>query len=192
MSDFGRWRGPAPIFYGESNPNRLSRPGEKRVRLLALSQAAWGNPRQKAADSGRMPRMMRNARPAEGPWSGAGGPRRAPGGGGLPIRRHRAAGGGRIGENAMARLAGIWWREWPILVGGNGCFCSGASNGVRIARDRVALMARGDERSLLSRIAPLPRLWRLLHKDGRQGPVGNDCATWGNADDSAESARAPE
>ena len=90
MSDFGRWRGPAPIFYGESNPNRLSRPGEKRVRLLALSQAAWGNPRQKAADSGRMPRMMRNARPAEGPWSGAGGPRRAPGGGGLPIRRHRA------------------------------------------------------------------------------------------------------
>ena len=34
--------------------------------------------------------MMRNARPAEGPWSGTGGPRRAPGGGGLPIRRHRA------------------------------------------------------------------------------------------------------
>ena len=33
---------------------------------------------------------MRNARPAEGPRSGAGGPRRAPGGGGLPIRRHGA------------------------------------------------------------------------------------------------------
>ena len=90
MSDFGRWRGLAPIFYGESHPNRLSRPDEKRVRPLALSRAAWGNPRRKAADSGRMPRMMRNARPAEGPWSGTGGPRRAPGGGGLPIRRHRA------------------------------------------------------------------------------------------------------
>lgn len=57
----------------------------------------------------------------------------------------RSAGGGRIGENAVARLAGVWWREWPIRVGGNGCFYSGASNGVRIARDRVALMARGDE-----------------------------------------------
>ena len=90
VSDFGRWRGPAPIFYGESRRNRLSRPGEKHVRLLAPSQAAWGDPRQKAADPGRMPRTMRNARPAEGPWSGAGGPRRAPGGGGLPIRRHRA------------------------------------------------------------------------------------------------------
>ena len=33
---------------------------------------------------------MRNARPAEGPWSGTGGPRRAPGSGGLPMRRHRA------------------------------------------------------------------------------------------------------
>ena len=33
---------------------------------------------------------MRNARPAEGPRSGTGGPRRAPGGGGLPMRRHRA------------------------------------------------------------------------------------------------------
>ena len=33
---------------------------------------------------------MRNARPAEGPRSGTGGPRRAPGGGGLPIRRHGA------------------------------------------------------------------------------------------------------
>ena len=59
----------------------------------------------------------------------------------------RSAGGGRIGENAVARLAGVWWREWSIRVGGNGCFCSGASNGVRIARDRVALMARGDERA---------------------------------------------
>ena len=68
----------------------------------------------------------------------------------------RSAGGGRIGENAVARLAGVWWREWPIRVGGNGCFYSGASNGVRTARDRVALMARGDERSLLSRIAPPP------------------------------------
>ena len=55
----------------------------------------------------------------------------------------------------MARLAGVWWREWPIRVGGNGCFCGGASNGARIARGRVALMARGDERSLPSRIAPL-------------------------------------
>lgn len=33
---------------------------------------------------------MRNARPAEGPRSETGGPRRAPGGGGLPMRRHRA------------------------------------------------------------------------------------------------------
>lgn len=24
MSDFGRWRRPAPIFYGKSHPNRLS------------------------------------------------------------------------------------------------------------------------------------------------------------------------
>ena len=44
--------------------------------------------------------------------------------------------------------------------------------------------------------APSPRsppwLWRLLHNDGRQGSVGNDCATWGNVDDYAESARAPE
>ena len=101
----------------------------------------------------------------------------------------RSAGGGRIGENAVARLAGVWWREWPIRVGGNGCFYSGASNGVRIARDRVALIARASRRPWA---APLPRLWRLLHKDGRQGPAGNDCATWGNADDSAESARAPE
>ena len=36
-----------------------------------------------------------------------------------------------------------------------------------------------------------PRLWRLLHKDGRQGPRGNDCASWENPDGSAESARAP-
>ena len=36
-----------------------------------------------------------------------------------------------------------------------------------------------------------PRLWRLLHKDGRQGPRGNDCASWENSDGSAESARAP-
>ena len=74
VSDFGRWRGPAPIFYGESRRNRLSRPGEKHVRLLAFSQAAWGNPRQKAADPGRMPRTMRNARPAGGPRSGTEGP----------------------------------------------------------------------------------------------------------------------
>ena len=39
--------------------------------------------------------------------------------------------------------------------------------------------------------SPPPRLWRLLHKDGRQGPRGNDCASWENSDGSAESARAP-
>ena len=84
---------------------------------------------------------------------------------------HRSAGGGRIGENAVARLAGAWWREWPIRVGGNGCFYSGASNGVRIARDRVALMARGDERSLLSRIAPLrPGCGDSSTRMGGKGP----------------------
>ena len=36
------------------------------------------------------------------------------------------------------------------------------------------------------------RLWRLLHKDGRQGPRGNDCASWENPDGFAESARAPQ
>ena len=54
------------------------------------------------------------------------------------------------------------WRDWRAYGGANGqsvlaemaVFCSGASNGARIARGRVALMARGDERSLLSRIAP--------------------------------------
>ena len=85
----GAGAGRRPFFYGESRRNRLSRPGEKRVRLLAFSQAAWGNLRQKAADSGRMPRMMRNARPAGARGAGRRA-RRAPGGGGLPIRRHRA------------------------------------------------------------------------------------------------------
>ncbi len=46
----------------------------------------------------------------------------------------------------VARMANPCWRKW--------LFCSGASNGARIARGRVALIARGDERSLLSRIAP--------------------------------------
>ena len=40
VSDFGRRRGPAPIFYGGSHPNRLPRPDEKRFRLSALSRAA--------------------------------------------------------------------------------------------------------------------------------------------------------
>lgn len=67
---------------------------------------------------------------------------------------HRSAGDGRIGENAVARLAGVWWREWPIRVGGNGCFYSSASNGVRIARDRVALMARAGARLPCARPGP--------------------------------------
>ena len=36
------------------------------------------------------------------------------------------------------------------------------------------------------------RLWRLLHKEGRQGPRGNDCMSWENPDGPAESARAPQ
>ena len=40
VSDFGRWRRPAPIFYGKSHPNRLSHSDKKCVPLLTFSQVA--------------------------------------------------------------------------------------------------------------------------------------------------------
>lgn len=40
VSDFGRWRRPAPIFYGKSHPNRLSHSDKKCVLLLTFSQVA--------------------------------------------------------------------------------------------------------------------------------------------------------
>ena len=250
VSDFGRRRGPAPIFLWGKPSESASPSGRKALSAIGAfpgrmmrSTAKSRRFREDAADNaerpsrggpaernGRAPSGSRRRRPSDTPPRCAcrGGtaslcrrswalcpipctcsaprpccrPRPAPSERPRSARiERRSAGGGRIGENAVARLAGVWWREWSIRVGGNGCFCSGASNGVRIARDRVALMARGDERAPSMRAArasrrpwaaPLLRLWRPLHKDGRQGPAGNDCATWGNTDDSAESARAPE
>ena len=218
---------------------------------------------------------MRNARPAEGPRSGAGGPRRAPGGGGLPIRRHGAPAaavppryvaevglyarfpahvqlpdhavahgrllpkdpdllGSSAGPRAVAELARMRWRDWRAYGGANGrsalaemavfAVALATASGSRATAWRswpaaTSARRRGISRSMgrgggrpvpgagprrrppsmraarASRrpwAAPLLRLWRPLHKDGRQGPAGNDCATWGNTDDSAESARAPE
>ena len=167
--------------------------------------------------------------------------RRAPGGGGLPIRRHRAPVaavppryvaevglyarfpvhvqlpdhvvahgrllpkdldllGSSVGPRAVVELVKMRWRDWRAYGGANGQSALAEMAVFAVAPatapgSRAAAWRSWPAATALAALSHRPApswLWRLLHKDGLQGPVGNDCATWGNADDSAESARAPE
>ena len=166
VSDFGRRRGPAPIFlWGKPSesafpPGREARPAIGAFPGRMMRFAAKGRRfREDAADNaerpsrggpaerdGRAPSGSRRRRPSDAPPPCAcrGGtaslcrrswalcpipctcsaprsccrPRPAPSERPRSARiGRRSAGGGRIGENAGARLAGVWWREWPIRVG---------------------------------------------------------------------------
>ena len=98
---------------------------------------------------------------------------------------------------ANADIAGWPSRAYRLCGGGPAIYVAAASwltpcVRIGVEHGKAPSGARGRRRAARHDDAPpLPRLWRLLHKDGRQGFIGNDCASWGNADDSAESARAP-
>ena len=66
--------------------------------------------------------------------------------------------------------------------------CAAANDGPPFAKMAVFAAAPMPP----SRAPAPPRLWSRLHNRGRQGPRGNDCASWGNARRPAEIARAPE
>ena len=117
---------------------------------------------------------------------------------GWPSRAYRLCGGGTtIYVAAASWLAprahiGVGHSKTPSGAQGRPAgdpAARASSRPGRIGRDGGAL--RRGNRAGTPVPAPPPRLWRLLHKDGRQGPRGNDCASWENSDGSAESARAP-
>ncbi len=115
---------------------------------------------------------------------------------GWPSRAYRLCGGG-----ATIYVAAASWLALRAHIGvGHSKTPSGArgrpaGDPAARASSRPGRIGRMGARSAggiaPGRPSPLPRLWRLLHKDGRQGPRGNDCASWENSDGSAESARAP-
>ena len=112
---------------------------------------------------------------------------------GWPSRAYRLCGGG----TTIHVVAASWLAPRAHIGVGHSKTPSGAQGrpaGDPAARasSRPGRIGRMGARSA-GGIAPgRPSLWRLLHKDGRQGPRGNDCASWENPDGSAESARAPE
>ena len=96
-------------------------------------------------------------------------------------------------------IAGWPSRAYRLCGGGTTIYVAAASwlaprahIGVGHSKTPSGAQARSAGGIAPGRPSPLPpRLWRLLHKDGRQGPRGNDCASWENPDGSAESSRAP-
>ena len=92
------------------------------------------------------------------------------------------------------RLSGAGWTVLGLLVLLGVVLWMGRRKLGAFARaaEEAPRKAKLPSRESLNDWAVKGRLWRLLHKDGRQGPRGNDCMSWENPDGPAESARAPQ